>query len=213
MNDPIAIIRAVVRDELRALRLGDIAVVTSVFPHAAEGDSYNHYCNVKLREGDLELRKVPIATPHVGMVSAPAIGDLVLLSYLGGDANRAVIVGRLYSDQARPPLHDENEWRLEAPLHGKTSLAIDKEGALVLTAGKTVLTLRQSDSVEISGETDLKIAVNGNVQLQCDGDCTVDASGKIDLGLNGGAVITDMSHKCYFTGAPLVGSKTVKAKG
>ena len=26
-------------------------------------------------------------------------------------------------------------------------------------------------------------------------------------------VITDKTHKCYFTGAPLVGSTTVKAKG
>lgn len=212
MNDPIAIIRAVVRDELRALRLGDIAVVTSVFPHAGEGDTYNHYCNVKLRESDLELRKVPIATPHVGMVSAPAVGDLVLLSYVGGDANRAVIVGRLYSDQARPPLHEENEWRVEATLHGKTSLAIDKQGALVLTTGKTVLTLHQNDSVEIAGETDLKITVKGNVKLKCV-DCEIDAEGKVDLGLGGGGVITDMSHKCYFTGAPLVGSTTVKAKG
>jgi phage baseplate assembly protein gpV len=212
MNDPIAIIRAVVRDELRALRLGDIAVVTSVFPHAGEGDTYNHYCNVKLRESDLELRKVPIATPHVGMVSAPAVGDLVLLSYVGGDANRAVIVGRLYSDQARPPLHDENEWRIEAPLHGQTSLAIDKQGALVLTTGKTVLTMHRDDRVEIAGETDLQITVKGNVKLKCV-DCEIDAKGKVDLGLGGGGVITDISHKCYFTGAPLVGSTTVKAKG
>ncbi|MEF8706867.1 MAG: phage baseplate assembly protein V [Candidatus Accumulibacter sp. UW27] len=205
MNDPIAIIRAVVRDELRALRLGDLAVVTSVFPHTRDSDTHNHYCNVKLREGDLELRKVPIATPHVGMVSTPAVGDLVLLSYVGGDANRAVIVGRLYSDQARPPLHQENEWRIEAPRHGQTSLAIDPQGALVLTTGKTVLTLHPDDRVEITGETDLKVTVKGNV--------TLNALGKIDLGLDGGGVITDMTHKCYFTGAPLVGSTTVKAKG
>jgi hypothetical protein len=32
MSDPIDIIRAVVRDELRSLRLGELAVVTSVFP-------------------------------------------------------------------------------------------------------------------------------------------------------------------------------------
>ena len=40
---------------------------------------------MKLREGELELRKVPIATPHVGMVSAPAVGDLVMLTYVGGE--------------------------------------------------------------------------------------------------------------------------------
>jgi hypothetical protein len=38
---------------------------------------------VQLREGGLELRKVPIATPHVGMASAPQVGDLVLLNYVG----------------------------------------------------------------------------------------------------------------------------------
>ena len=37
MSDPIDIIRAVVRDELRSLRLGELAVVTSVFPHTEIG--------------------------------------------------------------------------------------------------------------------------------------------------------------------------------
>ena len=79
MSDPIDIIRAVVRDELRSLRLGELAVVTSVFPHTGADDGNNHECTVQLREGGLELRKVPIATPHVGMASAPQVGDLVLL--------------------------------------------------------------------------------------------------------------------------------------
>ena len=212
MNDPVAIIRAIIREEMRSLRLGDIAVVTSVFPHSGDDDGHNYECNVKLREGDLELRKVPIATPHIGQVSAPAVGDLVLLTYVGGDPNRAVVVGRLYSDQARPPLHEENEWRMEAPLKGKTSLAIDKNGAVVLTAGKTVVTVHLDDSVEIVGEQDLKIEVKGNVSMKCV-DCKVDASGNVELGSGGAGVITEATHKCYFTGNALVGSQTVKAKG
>jgi hypothetical protein len=212
MSDPVAIIRAIVREELRGLQLGDIAVVTSVFPHTGDGDGNNYECTVKLRESELELRKVPIATPHVGMVSAPAVGDLVLLTYVGGDIDRAVVVGRLYSDQANPPLHEENEWRVASPLKGETSLAIDKAGAIVFTAGKTVVTVRKDDALEIMGETDLKIEVKGKVELKC-GDCRIDASGKIELGNGGDAVITEGSHKCYFTGAPLVGSKNVKAKG
>jgi len=212
MNDPVAIIRAIIREELRTLQLGDIAVVTSAFPHAGDSDSHNYECNVKLRESDLELRKVPIVTPHIGMVSAPAVGDLVLLSYVGGDPNRAVVVGRLYSDEARPPLHEENEWHVEAPLSGKTSFAINKDGALVLTAGKTVVTVHQDDAVEIAGEQDLKIEVKGNVNLKC-GDCKIDASGNVELGNGGAGVITEATHKCYVTGNALVGSKTVKAKG
>lgn len=207
----MSILRAIVRDELKSLRLGDLAVVTAISPHTDEGDAHNHECDVKLREGELELKKVPIATPHVGMVSPPRVGDLVLLSYVGGDPNRPIIVGRLYSDEVRPPKHEADEWRVESP-PGGTSLAIDKEGSAVVTAGKTMLTMKKDGTVELVSNEDLKLDVKGNVELKCR-DCKVDASGNIDLGTGGGGVITDKTHKCYFTGAPLVGSTTVKAKG
>lgn len=211
MSDLMHILRAVIREELKALRLGDIAVVTATMPHA-DGDDHNYECNVKLRELDLELRNVPIATPHIGMVSAPREGDLVLLSYVGGDPNRPVVVGRLYSDEAGPPVHAADEWRVETPLAGKTSLAIDKDQSVVITAGKNVITIKQDDIIEISGEADLKLEVKGDVNIKCS-NAKIDASGDIDLGAGGGGVITDKTHKCYFTGAPLVGSPTVKAKG
>lgn len=212
MSDLVEIIRAIARDEIKAVRLGDLGVVTGSFPKSDAADANNYECNVKLREGDLELRKVPIATPHIGMVSAPREGDLVFVSYVGGDPARPVVVGRFYSDQANPPLHDENEWRVEAPFQGETSIAIDKEQSFVVTAGKTALTLKKDGSVEVAGEEDLKIVVKGNVRIEC-ADCMIDASGNIELGADGGAVITDKSHKCFFSGAPLVGSATVKAKG
>lgn len=211
MSDLMSILRALVRDELRSLRLGDLAVVTAAAPHSGEGDENNHQCDVKLREGDLELKKVPIATPHVGMVSPPAAGDLVLLSYVGGDPNRPIVVGRLYTDEARPPVHEAGEWRVESP-PGGTSIAIDKDGSAVITAGKTILTVKKDGAVELQGEADLKLEVKGNVELKC-GDCKVDASGNVELGSGGSGVITEQSHKCYFSGAPLVGSKSVKAKG
>lgn len=212
MGDPVSIIRAIVRDELQSLRLGDLAVVTSVFAHNGDGDANNHECNVKLREGELELRKVPIATPHIGMVSAPAVGDLVLLTYVGGDPNRPIVVGRLYSEKANPPLHEENEWRVESPLKGTTSIAIDKDESVVASAGKTVVTVKKDGVIEVKCEADVKLEVKGNVELKCT-DCKLDASGNIELGDGGAGVITEASHKCYFTGKALVPSKTVKAKG
>lgn len=211
MTDAVSIIREIVRDELKSLRLGDVAVVTSIFPHD-DGDENNYECNVKLRDSDLELRKVPMTSPHIGMVSTPRIGDLVLVSYLGADPNHPVIVGRLYSDQANPPIHEPDEWRIAAPFDGETSIAIDKEEAIVGTAGKTVVTVKKDGSIEITGEEDLKITVNGNTELSCK-DCTIDASGSIDLGTGGAGVITEDSHKCYFTGMALKGSANVKAKG
>lgn len=211
MSDLIDIVRAIVRDELRGLRLGDLGVVTSVFPHA-EGDTHNHECNLKLRESDLELRKVPIATPHVGMVSAPRVGDLVLVTYVGGDANRPIVIGRLYSDEANPPEHEETELVIAAPFDAETSLRIDAEESIVATSGKNVVTIKKDGDIEVSGEAELKITVSGNANVTC-ADCTIDASGEINLGTGGTPVITEGSHKCYYSGAPLVGAPSVKAKG
>ncbi|MBS0347261.1 MAG: hypothetical protein JSR69_12480 [Proteobacteria bacterium] len=212
MSDPIDIIRAVVRDELRSLRLGDLAVVTSVFPHTGEDDGNNHECTVKLREGGLELRKVPIATPHVGMVSPPQVGDLVLLSYVGGDPNRAIVVGRLYSEKINPPVHKEKEWHAFATADGVSSFAIDADESCIVTAGKTVVTVKKDGNIEVKGEADLALEVKGKLTIKCT-DFTVDASGNVDLGKNGAGVITEQSHKCYYTGKALVPSGTVKAKG
>jgi hypothetical protein len=211
LTDLVHILRAIVQHELKNLRLGDIAVVTATLPHA-DGDTHNYECNVRLREQDLELRNVPIATPHIGMASAPREGDLVLVSYVGADPNRPIVVGRLYSDKAGPPVHAAGEWRVESPLQGKTSLAIDKDQSIVITAGKNVVTIKQDAAIEISGEAELSVAVKGDVKLKC-GNATIDASGTIDLGAGGAGVITAQSHKCYFTGAPLIGSASVKAKG
>jgi len=210
MNDVIDILRAIIRDELRMLKIADIGVVTSVFPHA-EGDTHNHECNVQLRHSELELRKVPIATPHIGLVSAPRVGDLVLLSYVGGDANRAIVTGRLYSNEANPPEHGEEELVLEAPFGGKTSLKIDEEQSVVVTTGKNVVTIFKDGNIEVAAEGDLALTVKGNVELSCT-DCTIDASGEINLGTGGHPVITEGSHKCYYTGAALVGASKVKAK-
>lgn len=210
MDDVIDILRAIIRDELRMLKIADIGVVTSVFPHA-EGDTHNHECNVQLRHSELELRKVPIATPHIGMVSAPRVGDLVLLSYVGGDANRAIVTGRLYSNEANPPEHGEKGLVLEAPFGGETSLEIDEEQSVVVTTGKNVVTIFKDGNIEVAAEGDLALTVKGNVELSCT-DCTIDASGEINLGTGGHPVITEGSHKCYYTGAALVGASKVKAK-
>ena len=106
MSELIPLLRAIIQDELRALRLGDVGVVSKNEPHTGDGDAHNHTCDVKLRDQDVELKKVPICAPHLGVVSAPQVGELVLLSYVGGDPSRPIVIGRLYSDEFRPPLHE-----------------------------------------------------------------------------------------------------------
>ena len=219
MNELFQIFRTMMRDELRALRIGDTAVVTATAPHA-EGDANNHACDVSLRHGGLTLTQVPIATPHIGMVSPPRVGDVVLLTYVDGDVNRPVITGRLYSDEATPPVHEDDELWISMPPAHKTRVAFKKDGSLLIAAGKTTITVAQDGAVALLGETDLQITVKGNVDLKADGnvavtcaDAKIKASGTIDLGEGGDGVITTGSHKCYITGKALVGSATVKAKG
>jgi hypothetical protein len=211
VSDLISILRALVRDELRSLQLGELAVVARAYPHA-EGDAHNHECDVHLRESGLELKRVPLATPHVGMASAPAPGDLVYVSYVAGDPNRPIVLGRLYSATASPPVHAAGELHVTSGPGGETAIVIAADESVIVRAGETTITVAKGGSITIAGKKDLTIGVEGDVKLTCK-DCTIDASGAIALGSGGGGVITTESHRCYFTGAALVGSASVKAKG
>lgn len=211
MPDLTNIVRSLVKQELSALQLGDIAVVTAIFPHK-EGDDNNYDCSVKLRHADIEYPRVPMLTPHIGMVSTPQVGDLVMLNYVDGDGQRPIVMGRLYSNKTKPPEHEEAEWMVQSSLPGQSSLRIDKDENVQLSTKKVQLTLTKEGEVRIESEADLNIEIKGNVNLKC-ADVEIDASGKINLGKDGAPVITEKSHKCYFTGAYLVGSGTVHAKG
>ena len=96
-------IKKIVESEIRKLHLVELGLVTSVFPHSTDGDKDNYECNVKLKDKDVELRRVPTSTSHIGLVYIPHVGDLVLLCYINGDINAPVIIGRLYNDEDRPP--------------------------------------------------------------------------------------------------------------
>ncbi|MEM9490208.1 MAG: phage baseplate assembly protein V [Myxococcota bacterium] len=235
MDSIIQVIRHIVRDELRSLHIGEVGTVTSVFPIADPAGIDNYACSVLLRDRDIELPKVPIATPNVGMVSCPQVDDLVLITFIGGDGNDPVVIGRLHSEKVRPPAHEDGELVIESPLGGDTRLSFSPAGQVVISAGDAelsldpeegniavtgaALTITASGDVTLEGEGGLELAVQGDATIKVDGDttvetsnCTVNASGDILLGEGGSPVITENSHKCYFTGAPLIGSATVKAK-
>jgi hypothetical protein len=235
MNETVDILRKIIQHELNKIKVGELGVVTSIFPHSGNGDKDNYECNVKLKNNDLELRKVPVATNHIGTAAIPNVNDLVLISFVAGDINQPVIIGRLYNDQDRPPVNNENEYILEAPFRGATSFRIDQNEDIILTAGETTLTLKKDGDVIIHSNASAKITVNGDASLDCKGsiavksdqkvditansdatiecaNCKIKASGNIDLGEGGGGVVTTLTHKCFLTGAPPIGSITVKSK-
>src|SRR4051794_38859673 len=98
MTSIVGTIQEIVRHELRRIRIMELGLVEAVYPHRASGDDDNYGCDVRVKDSGLLLRRVPVATGHIGTAAIPNVGDLVLLAFDGGDVNQPIIIGRLYND-------------------------------------------------------------------------------------------------------------------
>jgi uncharacterized protein involved in type VI secretion and phage assembly len=192
-------IQRIVQDELGRVRTAELATVQEQHPHASDSDTDNYACTVVLRDSQIVLKHVPVATARIGTVSIPAVGELVLVQFLGGDVNAPVITGRLYNDEERPPQNDDGQAILHLPLGAGDDDAVHAElhsgdkRELVLKLGKGLtLNLRDDDpAVELDvdgGKATLKIAKDGAVTLESQGkvelkgsEITVEAQGKLTL--------------------------------
>jgi hypothetical protein len=193
--------------------------VEEVYPHASADDKDNYGCDVRLKHSGLLLRRVPVATGHIGTVAIPNVGDLVMLQYWYGDVNQPIVVGRLYTDDDRPPLNKPNEVNFRLPLHADDDHAIraairniddnDPPRELLLemspkiaiqvtddgvraTAGKTEMTLDQPGS---SGGVVTVLAGRTKLTMNQDGDVKVESVGAMDIEAGGDLSIKALSIK------------------
>lgn len=200
-------IRRIVREEVARVRTAELAVVEEQHPHADDSDTDNYACSVVLRNSGLVLRRVPVATSRIGAASIPAVGDLVLVQFLGGDINAPVITGSFYNDEDRPPANDDGQLILHLPVGSDDDEAIDirlrsvderslvlKVGAglemtlkdddpvieLSVDGGKATLTVARDGGVELSSQGDLKIEAN-NLEVAGKGEITIEATGQLNL--------------------------------
>ena len=102
-------IRHMIQEELRQIRTAELGVVQEQHPHASDSDDDNYACTVALRNSDIVLPKVPVATQRIGIASIPNINDLVLVQFINGDINAPVITGCFYNDEDRPPVNDDQQ--------------------------------------------------------------------------------------------------------
>lgn len=177
-------IQRMVRQELGRLRVAELAVVEAQHPHAAGGDLDNYACTVALRDSGQVLRRVPVATGKIGAASIPAVGDLVLVQFVGGDLGAPVITGSLYNDQDRPPQNDDGQAVLhlpagaEAASAARLALSSAERPELALTLGDGLaLTLRDDDPV-------IELSVDGGrmaLTVDRDGTVTLESQGKLEL--------------------------------
>ncbi|MBK8021889.1 MAG: hypothetical protein IPK19_10820 [Chloroflexi bacterium] len=177
MTDSIVgIMKQVAENEARKISTLELGIVTSVFPHASDSDKDNYQCSVKLKHrkqpdgSDFELRKVPVATGHIGLAHIPNVGDLVVLGFLNGSINAPIILGRLYNDEDVPPKNDVGQMVFEGieeitvttkkgtkiVIDADGNVTIEASGDVTVKAGKVTINdgskgaARQDDSVEVT---------------------------------------------------------------
>ena len=143
---------------------------------------------------------MPVATGRLGAVAIPAVGELVLVQFVGGDINAPVITGRLYNDEDRPPGTTTARrcctcrWGAETPTPCIWSSRAATARELLAQLGKGLtLALRDDDPVvqidadgkaKATIDRDRKVAVklaNGKLELKADAiEITIEATGKAD---------------------------------
>lgn len=209
MTTIVDTIQAIIRQELRRVRITELGVVEAVYPHSAADDTDNYGCDVRLKNSRLLLKQVPLATGHIGTAAIPNVGDLVLLAFNQGDINQPIIIGRLYNGDDRPPLNNPNEIISRLPLAKADDKTIKTairnieansppreiiiemppkiivritDGTVRATAGNTEMKLDQPGS---SGGTVTIMAGRTKITMNQDGDVTVEAAGSMTLKATG----------------------------
>lgn len=174
-------LQRIVREELGRQRTMELAVVQEQHPHA---DAGNYACTVVLRDSGLVLRQVPLATGRLGAVSLPAVGDLVLVQFIGGDINAPVVTASVYSDEARPPENADGQTVLHLPLGAEDSDAVHLE---ISSGDHRELLLRLGEGLELRLQDDdpvVQIDVGGGkatLAIDRDGAVTLASKGKLAI--------------------------------
>ena len=177
-------IRRIVRQELKQTRTTELAVVQEQHPHADEGDNDNYACSVALRDSGIVLKQVPVATQRIGTASIPAVGELVLVEFIGGDIHAPVITGRLYNDQDRPPANNDSQMVMHLPLDAADSDAVH----LDLQSGETrQMVFKLGHGLTLTAKDDdpvIELEVDGGkavVKINRDGAVTMESQGNVQI--------------------------------
>lgn len=204
MSRLVDIVGAIARHEAARHPVCELAVVTSNFDDADGPDS--HTVSIEMKDTGLALPRVPVMSGLTGAAALPRQGDLVLVLLPRGDLSSAVVLGPVYSDERRPPVHSRDEAALVWPgdaddpdadavdirvladgsrravtvaLGGdKDALLTVEDGAVSLSAGGA--TARVAHSSGSDGVVELA-AGGTRVELKQDGDLTIESAAKLVL--------------------------------
>lgn len=202
MSAMVPVLQAIVRDELSAGRGIELGIVTEAFTNEGGSGDSNLAVNVRLRGSAAELQRVPVAVSRSGWSAVPQAGDLVVLGFVGGDLNGAVVLGALYDEQVAAPDAAPDEVVYVVPDAGGSSRRLEIE----LTNGNTVTILDEEVAIVMGGSR-LAVESDGNITLEAAGDLILKAQGavSVEAGTNvdvaGLAVAVEASAEAKVKGA------------
>jgi phage baseplate assembly protein gpV len=199
MDSIVGVMKKVAQQEAQKIYTTELGIVTAIFPHGAENDKDNYQCSVILKNKkqpdgtDFELRKVPIATPHLGWTNIPQVDDLVLVTFIAGNINAPVIIGRLYNDAERPPINKEKEFLLQHPLKDGSQIRIDQDSVVTVTSKdkKSILTVKDKEITSTNEKCEItlndgdmtfknqqcNISLKGTILTIDNGTCKIEIAG------------------------------------
>lgn len=177
-------VQHIVQEELGRIRTAELAIVQEQHPHASDSDKDNYACTVQLRNSGIVLKQVPVATDRIGCVSIPAVGELVLVQFVGGDVNAPILTGRLYNDEDRPPVSDDGQAITHLPPGAEDGDAVHVE----LHSGDTrELVFKLGSGVEVNVRDDdpvVELKVDGGkatLRIDRDGAVTLESQGNVQI--------------------------------
>lgn len=175
MSTVVPLIESIARRELDAHRTLSLGVVSEVFTNADGSGQHHLDAHVRLHGSDMVLQHVPIVVGRIGVNAVPRIDDLVLVGFLDGDINGAVVIGVIHDADTPSPEAGPDELVYVVPDDGGT-----RRAEIEMPNGNTVTVTDDAVTVTM-GSTSLVIEADGNITLEAGGDLVMKASGSVAI--------------------------------
>jgi uncharacterized protein involved in type VI secretion and phage assembly len=177
MTGLVGLMTEVARRELAATRSSmAFGVVTE--PFSNDGGSGDHHldCHVRLHGSGLVLQHVPVAVGRGGLSALPRAGDLVVLGFVNGDVNGAVVLGVVHAKDATPPDAKPDEVVYQVPDDAGDARRIE-----LRLPNDNRLTVSDSKVEVVMGGTTVTVEADGAITLEAKADITIKAGGALNL--------------------------------
>jgi uncharacterized protein involved in type VI secretion and phage assembly len=203
----VPLMAQVARRELAAHRGIALGVVNAV--RTNDGGSGDHHleCDVRLHGSGLVLQEVPVAVARPGLSAVPRPGDLVVLGFVDGDVNGAIVLGTLHAAGTPPPDAAPEEVVYEVPDSGG-----ERRFELRLPNGST-LTVSDAKLTIAMGSTTVTVEGDGAISLEAASDVSIKATGALTLEAGSTATLKGASVTVEGSGSATLKGATTSIAG